>query len=277
MVKMLICAAGLAILCGCGTVQKVDVGATTKDVKTVAFVQNGRHAKQLMVGAVDGKTFWAGANVIGVPANPASRADQTAAIGATLVSLIGSAIAQAAIDADLQQYQRVLDQMIGSRELSLDAGRVVLPALADAWGVPYADARLSVLPETVVLNGPNNRYAGADPGADLVLAFTLSRITFTEKPSVGGLFETMLTLGLNDKEVRPMFHGELAAFRRSRDGHLDRVWTTECFDSFVDAATENWGALAADPARGGAMLDMTLPRFAAACAKASNTNLVAAK
>ena len=50
MVKMLICAAGLAILCGCGTVQKVDVGAITRDVKSVSFVQNGKQPAALTIG-----------------------------------------------------------------------------------------------------------------------------------------------------------------------------------------------------------------------------------
>ena len=73
-----------------------------------------------------------------------------------------------------------------------------------------------------------------------------------------------------------VFRGRLAAYRRSPAGELKRVLTTDCFNGFVDAPSESWSALAADPARGGVMLDRNLSRFVGACTEAARKRLVAA-
>lgn len=275
MLKKLACAAALAILCGCGTTKKINVGEITKDVKSVSFVQNGRQAAALTIGAVDGKTSWANAPIAGTASNPNSKADVAGAALLTMTSVIGKSIADASIAKDPQYYDRLLAQMIEGRELSVQAGSVLLPAMARAWGVAFDPDRLVVSPNVKAIHGKDNRYAGDDTGADLVLTFTLEQVLLSEKPSQRGLM-SVVTFGMYDKEVMPFLTGEFSAYRRVVDGGLERVWTMQCHNTFLDAPAQEWTVLRDDPTRAKALFDQTLPRFAAGCSELIRQQLVAA-
>ena len=267
MFKLPACAAVLAILCGCANVQKVNVSEITRDVKSVSFVQNGRQPGTLTIGAVDGTTSWSNAPLYGTPSNPNAKADVAGAALLTLTSLVGKAIADADLAKDPQYYNRLLTQMVEGRELSFQAGQTLLPAMARAWGVPFEPARLVLLPSAQDLHGKeSNRYLGEDTGADLVLTFTLQQLLLSEKPSARGL-KSLVSFGLYDKEVMPFFTGEFSAYRRLADGGLERVWTTQCRNTFLDAPAEEWTVLRDDPQRAIPLLDKTLPRFIDGCSQ----------
>ena len=244
-------------------------------------MQNGRHAVKYSIGAVDGKTSWSNYSILGARLNQDDKSspvgnlvvtgkpvpDAMAGAGLEIVSLIGKSIADKSMQDDPAYYDRLLARMVGEREIGAAVGQVVLPAVARAWGLPFNPAQLIVLPVAGKIEDADGRYTATDPGTDLVLAFTLSELMLSEKPSMRGL-KAVVSMGMYDKEVMPYLVGEVAAYRRQPAGHLQRVWAGRCGNGFVDAPADEWTALRADPLRGGALIDKTVPRVAAGCEEA---------
>jgi hypothetical protein len=277
MYRMLLSCSALLLMTACATGPAMKPDDVKRDVKTVTFVQNGKHANQLTIGAVDGKTFWAGQSVVGQPANSASRADQQAAVATSVVSLIGGVIAKAAIEKDQEQYKRVIDYVSSKRELGLESGRRVLPALARAWGVPFNASNVVVMNDTPFLTDSADRFLGADPGGDLVLAFSLQQVQFTEQVSVGAAVTGAFKLGMGSRDVTSEFVGVLLAFRRDASGELKRVWSTSCRNSLLSGHTVDWDTMSRSPERTKSVLDSSMAEFVNACGKAAQMELTAAR
>lgn len=275
MLRRLLSCAAVALVTACSTVPPVKVEDVKRDVKTVTFVQNGKQPRHVSIGMVDGKTFWAGQSVVGVPANPGSRADVQMAGQATLVSAVGGLIAKAAIDNSPEQYQRVTEHVGKSRELGLEAGRGVLPALGAAWGVPFDAARLVVLDETIAILGLPDELADKGRGGDLLLVFTLNQVSFTEKLSMGAAFSSIAKLGLGSRDVTAVLIGELSVYRRQDTGTLNRVWAQQCRTNPFEGPAVDWDAVSADPSLAKPVLDNSVAMLVAACGKAATTQLAA--
>jgi hypothetical protein len=262
----LACVAVIA-LGGCASAPSVSTVDAKRDVKEVSFVQIGKQPVKLQIGHVDGKTFWAQQAVIGQPANAASRADQQSAAATTGVSLIGGVVGKAAVEANKEQYTRVIDHIGARRELGIEAGRGVLPRLADAWGQSYDASKVVVVPDA--------KSISAAVRGDLVLVFALDEVTLTEKLSVSTALLSPLKLGMGSRNVTALFVGGMAAYRRNAGGGLDLVWNARCRSNIIDTPAEDWDAMAADPSKTGPVLDGSMRAFADACSKTAQQTLTA--
>lgn len=269
-----------ATLAACATTNPVKPAEIASEVKSVTYVQNGKQPARVGIGAVDGKTSWSNYSITGQRLNESTPTDGVpgpltvtgkqpadAVIGAGLeiVSAIGKSIADSSMKDDPQFYDRLFARMIGSRELALETGRGVLPALAQAWQQPYSDGQLVVLPLPSRLDDAEGRYTGTDPGTDLVMVYTLDEVLLSEKPSSRAL-KGLLTFGMYDKEVMPYFQVNVAVYRRqAAGGSLHKLWSTRCGNGFQDAPAAEWTALRDAPESGRDLLDKTVPRVVSGC------------
>jgi hypothetical protein len=265
----------VVLMSACATVPQTNVKEVTRDIKSVTFLQNGKHAKNVTIGAVDGKTFWAGQSVVGQPANSASKADRAAAAQVTAVSAIGGLVASAAVEANKAEYLGVVTHAKERRELGLEAARAVMPAMAQMWGLRFDASRLVVLSEIMDLADAGQRLA-ADPGGDLVLAFTLQSVNFTEKVSVSGALLGSWKLGLGSRSVTSEMSGLMSAYRRQADGSLKHVWSWGCKTNLLEGPAVDWDALAADPTLMAPILDGTYPLLAKWCETTAKQQLASA-
>jgi hypothetical protein len=282
-------ALGLALAgCAAPSIKPTDL---TGGAKRVSFVQNGRFPGKYSIGAVDGKTSWSNYSILGARLNEDNKVDSApttlsvtgkagpdlaAGAGLEIISAIGKSIADSSMKDDPKFYDRLLLQMVGKREIGTETGRVVMPIAARALGVPYSSTALILLPSVEKIEDESGRYLLGDAGSDLVVAFTLSEMMLSEKPSARAL-KSIVTFGMYDKVVMPYFLGDLAVYRRQPTGHMQRVWKTRCGNSFQDAPSEEWTNLRESPELGGSLIDQTVPRVAVGCEAALRQQLASAE
>lgn len=260
------------LLTGCATTSQItpaQVAEMRVGAKSVAFLQNGTAPHQYLVGAVDGKTSWAGPQVGFSPATSA-RADVGAAAAANLVSAIGAGIARDAMKEDPDYYNRLLKKMVGERQFTSEIAPGVLPALAKAWQVDYDPARLKVVPNDRLVSDDQGLFKGEDPGTDLVLMFSVPRFMLSEKPQMSVLWKAVVTAGTYDRPVVPYISGLMSVYRRDTAGQLRAVWSAPCPDlDFLNApVSEEFTVLSEAPEKAGPVFDAAIPIAVESCRKA---------
>lgn len=271
--KKLLAGAALALLLtGCATTSPItpaQIAEMRAGAKSVAFIQNGTEPHQYLVGAVDGKTSWAGPQVAFTPAT-SSRMDTGAAAAANLVSAIGSSIAREAMKDDPHYYDRLLKKMVGERQFTSEITPGVLPALAKAWQVEYDATKLRIVPNSQLVTDDKGLFTGEDPGADLVLMFSVPRFMLSEKPQMSVLWKAVVTAGTYDRPVVPYISGLMSVYRRDEAGQLKVVWSARCNDiDFLNApVSEEFAVLKEAPEKAGPVFDAAIPIAVESCRKA---------
>ena len=236
------------------------------NVKSVAFVQYGEEPLRYVIGAVDGKTSWAGTGMEFTPAT-SSKADVQGAAVATLVSAIGQKIAQDALKEDPDYYIRILMKMVGERKLTSEVAPLVLPEMAAAWGLSSSrDIKILRRAKEAPLASQEGNYLGDDPGTDLVLTYEIERLLLSEKPTLSVLFKAVGTAGMYDRPVVPYMLGKMTAFKRGENGQLKQVWTAKCSDfEFMDGVNEQWVVLKEQPEKAAPVFDSAVLMAAKGC------------
>ena len=255
-----------ALLTGCASgppaPRPSELGA---NVKSVAFVQYGEEPHRYAIGAVDGKTSWAGPGMEFTPAT-SSRADVQGAAVATLVSAIGQKIAQDALKEDPDYYTRILMKMVGERKLTSEVAPLVMPEMAAAWGLSSRDIKILRRAKDAPLATQEGNYPGDDPGTDLVLTYEIERLLLSEKPTLSVLFKAVGTAGMYDRPVVPYMLGKMTAFKRNESGQLKQVWTAKCSDfEFLDGVNEQWVVLKEQPEKAAPVFDSAVLMAAKGC------------
>lgn len=268
------CLASLA-LGGCATAPSMtstQVSELRSKVKSVAFVQNGTIPYQYSVGAVDGKTSWAGPQVGLAPATSA-KADVGAAAAANVVFLVGASIAREAMKDDPEYYNRLLKTMVGERQFTSEVAPSVMPLLARAWQVDYDAAKLKVMPNDQLIGDDKGLFKGEDPGTDMVLVFSLPRFTLSEKPEMSVLWKSVVTAGMYERPVVPYITGWMGVYRRDDGGQLRSVWSSVCPDlDFLNApVSEQFVVLKEAPQKAKPVFDAAIPIAVESCRKALKT------
>lgn len=261
--------AAAIVLSGCATAPVGKPKELGAGVRSVTLVQHGEEPLRYVVGGVDGKTSWAGGGMAFTPASSA-RVDAQAALGPNLVFAIGQNIAREAMKDDPDYYARLLTKMIASRKLTNEAAPRVFPELAGAWGVPYDRAAPVQVAAGMDMADAQGRYAGTDPGTDLVLAFGIEQLLLSEKPTLSVLWKAVGTAGMYDRPVIPYIVGTMTAFKRDDRGELKKVWAARCSDAeFLSAPDvfEQWTVLKDHPEKAAPLLDAAVRVAAQGCGK----------
>lgn len=270
-----LCAASAALaLVGCATAPSMTsdrIAEIRTGVRSVTFVQNGVEPLSYGVGALDGKSSWAGTQIQFQPGTSA-KADVQGAAAANLVFAIGGAIARESMKDDPDYYPRLLRELVGERQFASEIAPRVWPAFARAWQVGYDPARVVVVPnaKAVAEKDKEDLYPGEDPGTDLVLMYSLDRFVLSEKPELSVLWKAVVTAGMYDRPVVPYILGRMSAYKRDTDGQLHRIWGGICHDAdFLNADfAVQFPLLKAEPQRAGPMFDSAVAMAAETCSKA---------
>jgi hypothetical protein len=264
-------AAGLA-LAGCATAPPMSASTVAdmrSSIRTVAFVQNGTEPLNYGVGALDGKTSWAGPQMQ-FQAATSNRADVQGAAAANIVFAVGGAIARESMKDDPDYYPRLMKTWIGERKFTNEVAPRVWPELARAWRVDYDPKRVIVLPNDRVATDKEGVFVGADPGADLVLMYSIEQLMISEKPEMSVLWKSVVTAGMYDRPVVPYIKGRMSVYKREADGKLRRAWVGDCRDqAFLNADfAVQFPLLKAEPQRAGPMFDASVAMAASTCSAA---------
>lgn len=259
--------ASIILLAGCAAPlpKPSELGA---GVKTVAFVQHGTEPNRYVIGAVDGKTSWAGGSPTFTPGSSASL-DVGVAAGANLVMLIGQKIAEESLKDDPEYYLRLLKKMVGERKMTDEIAPRVLPPLANSWGFTYNPERLTVIPNGTPLIDEQGKFNGKDPGTDLVLAYAIDQLVLSEKPSLSVLWKAVGTAGMYDRPVVPYITGVMTALKRDEKGALKQIWSARCPDfHFLNApVSEEFVVLKENPEKAAPVFDAAVPIATMSCMK----------
>lgn len=265
-------AAAALVLAGCAATPPMsanNVAEARTNVHSVTFVQNGVEPLAYSVGALDGKSSWAGPQVQ-FQAGSSSKIDVQGAAAANLVFTIGSSLARESMKDDPDYYPRLLQALVGQRQFTNEIAPLVWPMFAHAWQIDYDPARLVVVPNAQAASEKNDLYVGQDPGTDLVLMYTLDHFILSEKPELSVLWKAVLTAGMYDRPVIPFIQGRMSVYKRTTDGQLHRIWNGICSDSaFLNADfAVQFPLLQAEPQRAGPMFDSAVVMAANTCSKA---------
>lgn len=268
-----LCAASAALaLAGCAAAPPMNAGRITEiraGVRSVTFVQNGAEPLSYGVGAVDGKSSWAGPQIQFQAGSPA-KIDAQAALAANAVFAVGGAIAREAMKDDPDYYPRLLRGLIGERQFTNEVAPRVWPTFTRAWQVNYDPARIVVVPNAQAVAEKGDLYVGNDPGTDLVLMYSLDRLMLSEKPELSVLWKSVVTAGMYDRPVVPYILGRLSVYQRNANGKLQRIWGGICSDmDFLNADfAVQFPLLKAEPQRARPMFDSAVAMAADTCDKA---------
>lgn len=259
-------------LVGCATAPSINanhIAEIRAGVQSVAFVQNGVEPLTYGVGALDGKSSWAGPQ-IGFQAGSSSKMDVQGAAAANLVFAVGGAIARESMKDDPDYYPRLLRTLVGERQFTNEIAPRVWPAFAQAWQIAYDPAQVMVVPNAQAVTEKDDLYAGKDPGTDLVLMYSLDRFMLSEKPELSVLWKAVVTAGMYDRPVVPYIQGRMSVYKRNASGQLHRIWTSVCSDlDFLNADfAVQFPLLKAEPQRAGPMFDSAVAMAANTCNKA---------
>lgn len=271
-----LCAASAALaLTGCATAPPMNAGRISEiraGVSSVAFVQNGVEPLTYGVGALDGKSSWAGTQ-IQFQAGSSAKIDAQGAAAANLVFAIGGAIARESMKDDPDYYPRLLQGLIGERRFTNEVAPRVWPTFARAWQINYDPERVVVVPNAQAISEKDDLYVGRDPGTDLVLMYSLDRFVLSEKPELSVLWKAVVTAGMYDRPVVPYIQGRMSVYKRDADGQLHRIWAGICSDAdFLNADfAVQFPLLKAEPQRAGPMFDSAVAMAENTCSKALKT------
>jgi len=268
-----LCAASAALaLAGCAATPPMNASRVAEirtGVRSVTFVQNGVEPLSYGVGAVDGKSSWAGPQIQFQAGSPA-KIDTQAALAANVVFAVGGAIAREAMKDDPDYYPRLLRSLIGERQFTSEVAPRVWPTFARAWQVNYDPAQVVAVPNAKAVPEKGDLYQGSDPGTDLVLMYSLDRFMLSEKPEISVLWKSVFTAGMYDRPVVPYILGSMSVYKRNAGGQLQRIWDGICSDmDFLNADfAVQFPLLKAEPQRAGPMFDSAVVMAADTCSKA---------
>lgn len=266
MKKYLGWATSVILLAGCAAPlpKPSELGA---GAKTVAFIQHGTEPNKYVVGAVDGKTSWAGGGAPTFTPGSSASIDVGAAAAANIVFAVGQKIAAEAMKDDPEYYIRLLRTMVGERKMTNEVAPRVLPELAASWGFTYNTAQTSVVPNGTPLIDAQGNFNGKDPGTDLVLSYGIEQLMLSEKPTLSVLWKAVGTAGMYDRPVVPYIVGSMTAFKRNDKGELKQVWNARCPDlDFLNApVSEQFVVLRENPEKAAPVFDAAVPLAAASC------------
>ncbi|HZX30641.1 MAG TPA: hypothetical protein VFF03_04760 [Rhodocyclaceae bacterium] len=263
--------AALALV-GCATAPPMTadrIAEIRTGVRSVTFVQNGAEPLSYAVGALDGKSSWAGTQIQFQPGTSA-KADVQGAAAANLVFAIGGAIARESMKDDPDYYPRLLRELVGERKFANEIAPRVWPTFARAWQVTYDPEKVVVMPTGKDIPEKDDLYVGDDPGTDLVLMYSLDSFMLSEKPEMSVLWKAVFTAGMYDRPVVPYIRSRMLVYKRDTDGRLHRVWGGICYegDFFNADFAVQFPLLKAEPQRAGPMFDSAVVMAADTCSKA---------
>lgn len=215
----------LAVLTGCAS--GPTLSELRGDVKSATFVQHGAEPLNYKFGVVDGASFWAKAaesrTTVSVPASAATVAAVN--LGANAVAAHGRAV----VAGREPTVPEIMSGLFNRHPMVNDAGRALMPKLAQTWAVAYNPKALRLLPKDTKLEDESGQFIAFQPTTDVVLVFAVRDLEITEKPSVGGLFAHAVTAGFNEKDVSSQAIAVLTAYKRdSVSGQHRRVWALGC-------------------------------------------------
>lgn len=225
-------------------------------VRTAAFIQYGAEPLEYSLGVVDGKSFWAaGSQQGGTIAVPGISAAIAAA--ATTAVRVGGAAAQHQVNQEAELVPNIFRAILNNRPIAADIAQRVMPAAADIWGVAYRPEQLRVISSKSTLADERGVFTWDDPKTDIVVVFSVTNIKLSEKPSVGGLFAAIATVGFNDKDVAPEILNLISVYKRDpADQKLKRVWEGRCGAGLLSMpVTRKFSELRASPNAGAEMFD----------------------
>jgi hypothetical protein len=209
---IVVCILGLS---GCAS--GPTLGELRANVRSATFVQQGKEPARLGFGVVDTASWWA------------ANGD---AVGSQTGGWIWSTIAQGSRDEELKRAPTVAEIMtylFDKHPIANEAIPGIMPALAHAWGVPYAPEQLRVVAPDGVKEDEHGYLSGMEADTDLVLVARMPMLQLTEKITMGAAFRAGFSFGTHTKEVTAESMLAFRAYRREPEtGRYKNVWDRFC-------------------------------------------------
>jgi hypothetical protein len=254
-----------ATLAGCAT--GPTVSELRNDVRSATLVQHGTEPLNYKFGVVDGASFWAKAAdsnaTVAVPFGAGTVAAANVGIAAA------AAHGRAAVAERAPTVAEIMAGLFNRHPLVNDAGKALLPKLAQAWGVPYNARAVRIIPKDTKLEDESGHFLAFQPTTDVVLVFAVSELEITEKPTLGGALAAGFTAGFNAKDVSSQTSAALTAYKRdAASGQYRRVWTGGCMVHIfsMDVAFP-FPELVKSPEKAKQLWDRTTPKLIENCSQ----------